>query len=200
MFMNNFLLGQIYSLNPFDLLGKGAFDQVYTGNNLLTNEKVAIKIESKNKKDSFLYNEYCIYKNLQGGIRIPRIYDFEFRPNFNTLIMQKLGPSLEVLFKSCKKKFSLETTLKLGINILSRLEFIHERNIIHRDIKPDCFLLGENMNKSTIYLIDFGLAKYYRNKNNNRHIPYETNQTLIGNFMYASASSLKGVAKVEEMI
>ena len=104
--------------------------------------------------------------------------------------MQKLGPSLEDLFKSCNKKFSLETTLKLGINILSRLEFIHDRNIIHRDIKPDCFLLGENLNSSILYIIDFGLAKYYRNKNNNLHTPFEINQTLIGNIMYASISSL----------
>lgn len=109
--------------------------------------------------------------------------------------MQKLGPSLEDLFKSCNKKFSLETTLKLGINILSRLEFIHDRNIIHRDIKPDCFLLGENLNSSILYIIDFGLAKYYRDINNNLHIPFALNQTLIGNIMYASISSLQGIAK-----
>ena len=75
------------------------------------------------------------------------------------------------------------------------MEFIHDKNIIHRDIKPDFFLLGENFNSSIIYLIDFGLAKYYRNAITNKHITYQTNQTLIGNIKYASISSLKGIAK-----
>lgn len=132
---------------------------------------------------------------MQGGIGIPKIYHYENNAYFNSLVMEKLGPSLEDLFKSCNKKFSLETTIKLGINILSRLEFIHDRNIIHRDIKPDCFLFGENLKSSTIYLIDFGLAKFYRNPISKNHIPYEKNQTLIGNIMYASLNSLKGITK-----
>ena len=192
---NYILLGINYLLNPFDLIGKGAFGQVYAGENIFTKEKVAIKIESKSKKDAFLYNEFCIYNNLKGGLGIPKIYHFEEKPNYNALVMQKLGPSLEDIFKSCKKKFSLETTIKLGINILSRLEYIHDKNIIHRDIKPDCFLLGNISNSSIIYLIDFGLAKYYKNEYTNKHIPYQTNQALIGNIKYASISSLKGIAK-----
>ena len=192
---NEMLLGNQYLLNYYNLLGKGAFGQVYEGKNAFTGEKVAIKIESKNKKDSFLYNEYCLYKNLQGGIGIPKIYHYENNAYFNSLVMEKLGPSLEDLFKLCNKKFSIETTIKLGINILSRLEFIHDRNIIHRDIKPDCFLFGENLKSSTIYLIDFGLAKFYRNPISKNHIPYEKNQTLIENIMYASLNSLKGITK-----
>ena len=132
---------------------------------------------------------------MQGGIGIPKIYHYESNAYFNSLVMEKLGPSLEDLFKLCNKKFSIETTIKLGINILSRLEFIHDRNIIHRDIKPDCFLFGENLKSSTIYLIDFGLAKFYRNPISKNHIPYEKNQTLIGNIMYASLNSLKGITK-----
>ena len=186
-------IGNLYSFNIYNLIGKGAFGDVYEGKNNLTNERVAFKIESKISKESFLLNEFKIYKNLQGGKGIPKIYYFEINYHYNALIMQKLGPTLEYLFHRCNKRFSLETTLKIGKIILSRLEFIHGRNIIHRDIKPDCFLLGQNSESSTIYIIDFGLSKFY--KENNKHIPFAKNKNLVGNIMYSSISSLQGIEK-----
>ena len=84
--------------------------------------------------------------------------------------MDLLGPSLEDLFNYCKRKFTLLTTLMVVDQMVSRIEFIHGRNFIHRDVKPDNFLIGRGSKKNQIYAIDFGLAKRYRDPRTGLHI------------------------------
>jgi serine/threonine protein kinase len=82
------------------------------------------------------------------------------------LIMDSLGSSLEDLFQRCHKEFSLQTTLQIASQLIDRIEYIHSKNLIHRDIKPDNFLIGKGNNKNIIYAIDFGLAKKYKDYRN----------------------------------
>ena len=185
---NEIIIGDSYILDKSKLLGKGGFGKVFLGINKNTGEKVAIKLESKSLKFSYLLNEYKVYAELSGGIGIPKIFWKGSQENYNILIMELLGPSLENLFIHCDKKFNLATTLKIGIQILNILEFIHNKGYIHGDIKPDCFLIGKE-GSYNIYIIDFGLSKKYIDPKTGCHIPFSIGNLFVGNYKFASIHS-----------
>lgn len=108
------------------------------------------------------------------------------------MVMDLLGPSLEDLFQKCGRKFDLKTTIRIGIQIITRLEFIHSKKFIHRDIKPENFLIGTHQNCDKVFVIDFGLSKKYIQKNG-EHIPYKDNKSLTGTPRYASINSHLGI-------
>lgn len=112
---------------------------------------------------------------------------------FHVMVMDLLGPSLEDLLQSCKRSFDLKTVLMIAIQMIKRIEKVHEERIIHRDIKPDNFLIGgTETTKDNVYIIDFGLAKCYKNSEG-EHIPYKDGKNLTGTARYASIATHKGI-------
>ena len=130
---------------------------------------------------------------MQGGVGIPTIYWYGVEREQNVLVMDLLGPSLEELFQYCRQRFELKTVLMLADQMISRVEFIHAKNFLHRDMKPDNFLIGTGRRSSEVFIIDFGLAKKYRDPRTNQHIPYREGKNLTGTARYASINTHMGI-------
>ncbi|ESN93313.1 hypothetical protein HELRODRAFT_115704 [Helobdella robusta] len=174
-------------------IGSGSFGDIYLGTDVVTAQEVAIKLECAKTKHPQLHIEGKIYKLMQTGVGIPTIKWSGTEGEYNVIVMELLGPSLEDLFNFCSRKFSLKTVLLLADQLISRVEFIHSKNFIHRDIKPDNFLMGLGKKGNLVYIIDFGLAKKYRDSRTHQHIPYRENKNLTGTARYASINTHLGI-------
>ncbi|CAM8993551.1 unnamed protein product [Rhodiola kirilowii] len=174
-------------------LGSGSFGEIYLGTNIQTNEEVAMKLESVKTKNPQLHYESKLYKILQGGAGIPYTKWFGVEGDYTVLVMDLLGPSLEDLFNFCSRKFSLKTVLMLAEQMINRVEYVHSKSFLHRDIKPDNFLMGVGQHISQVFMIDFGLAKKYRDTSSHLHIPYKENKNLTGTARYASMNTHLGI-------
>lgn len=108
------------------------------------------------------------------------------------MVFELLGPSLEDLFTYCGRKLSLKTVLLLADQLIQRIETMHKKGYIHRDLKPENILMGLEENASTLYLIDYGLAKKWKNSNGD-HIPTKEGKSLTGTARYASANTHLGI-------
>lgn len=91
-------------------------------------------------------------------VGIPQIYHFGQEGLHNILVIDLLGPSLEDLFDMCGRKFSIKTVVMTAKQMLTRVQTIHEKHLIYRDIKPDNFLAGRPGSKvaDVIHVVDFG--------------------------------------------
>ncbi|KAI8069456.1 kinase-like domain-containing protein [Gongronella butleri] len=175
-------------------IGEGSFGVIYEGTNLLNNQQVAIKFEPRKSEAPQLRDEYRTYKIMAGSVGIPSAYYFGQEGLHNILVIDLLGPSLEDMFDLCGRRFSVKTVAMLAKQMINRVQTIHEKNLIYRDIKPDNFLIGkpDSTYANNIFMVDFGMAKLYRDPKTKQHIPYRERKSLSGTARYMSINTHLG--------
>lgn len=168
---------------------------------------VAIKFEPRHSDAPQLRDEFRAYRILAGCRGIPAAYYYGQEGMHNVLVLDLLGPSLEDLFEWCGRKFSIKTTCFCAKQMIARVRSIHEHDLIYRDIKPDNFLISQYQrvlpdgttyksyagscdgDPNLIYMVDFGMAKQYRDPRTKAHIPYRERKSLSGTARYMSINT-----------
>ena len=207
---DKFILNGIYRI--IKMVGCGAFGEIHLAYDVNMKALRAIKFEMANHKNPQLKHEYSVLEQLNKHdstnnssqpqnvvgtdtfTGVPKVYYFDrLEHKYNFMVMEFLGPSLGDLFQLKERNFGMETVLMLAIQILTRIEYIHEKGFLHRDIKPENFVIGLNEKSNLVYLIDYGLSKRYKDKNSGQHIPYRENKQLVGTVRYASINAHLGI-------
>lgn len=191
-----------------EMIGRGAFGDVYRGEHVLTKKKVAVKLSpagtEKQRQRSLLIDEARVCKLLcPGGPRgvppdidssgVSRVYWYGQQGEFHCLIIDLLGPSLSELFNYCGRRFTINTVLRLGEQMVTRIEYLHSKHLLHNDVKPENFLLGTGQQSGTVFVIDFGLAAPFRDPLTLQHEKYKDGTSFAGTPRFSSRNLHMGI-------
>ncbi|KAJ3413110.1 diacylglycerol O-acyltransferase 1 [Chytridiales sp. JEL 0842] len=180
-------------------LGQGSFGVVYAGTETSSGIQVAIKCEISAVPRPQLENEYCIYDILKGMEGIPKVYYYGTEGPYHVLVMERLGPTLKDLMRaSPATRIPIRTIVYIIPQLIRRIQSIHAKGIVLRDVKPEQFCVGragdDITDRPTVFLIDFGLSGSYKDADG-RHIrnpkPIK-NAPRTGTARYASLNVHKG--------
>jgi serine/threonine protein kinase len=182
-------VGEDYPLDK--LIGKGSFGYVYKGKHRVTGEYFACKAEKKSMSNKErLRAEYNLYKTFRKKKVecVPHVDTYLTTKEWNLMMMQLLGQSLDKVFTNNDSKLDLGTVMKIGLQMIDGLEEIHNTGVIHRDIKPNNFMFGrkEIEEDAKLYIVDFGLSKLWKDNRTGMHISQKSGRSMIGTARYAS--------------
>ena len=173
------------------LIHSSGFAYVYEGIDVKNNIPVALKLENIKSRFNILESEAYILMNVK-GFGIPKVISYGRHKIYNVLVEELLGKSIGTIFDGMRAdKFNLKDICMMAIQSLERLEYIHSKLVIHRDIKPHNLVIGKN-DPNIIYLIDFGLSRKYRSSRTGKHIKFNNLKLTYGSLRYLSIHGNKG--------
>lgn len=175
-----------------DFIGAGSFGKIASVLDIQNQEMYAMKLESLHARAPQLEIEHRLYQKFAGSPNFPKVYYYGVEEGYKIMVMDLLGKSIEDYCSKLRHRFSLKTVLMLADQMLSAVEYMHKLSLIHRDIKPDNFMMGAGANSSNLYIIDFGLSKEFQNPITHSHIPFRQKLNLTGTARYASINALSG--------
>jgi casein kinase 1 len=173
-------------------IGSGSFGEIYSAEDTTSHRWVAVKLESNRVRVPQLAYEARLYEIFAGGTGIPRLFWSGPSDLCRGLAIELLGESLADLLAKCNRRLTVKSVLMLADQMISCVQFIHNKNFVLRDIKPENFVMGIGARASQVFVIDYGLAKKYRDQNTHAHIPYVEGKSLTGTARYASITALRG--------
>jgi len=175
-------------------IGEGTFSDIFCGTDIYSHQQVAVKVESAQSKSSLVMYESRVYRCLSGGVGIPKVHWYGVGEPYNILVTDLQGPTIQNLFVSMDE-FGSELLLALAKEILDRIEYVHSKDFIYRDVKPENFAFGKDFELKTglkLHIIDFGLAKRYTYPKTNQHIAMRRNAGVKGLSLFASHRARQG--------
>ncbi|KAJ9463249.1 Casein kinase I-like protein 3 [Diplonema papillatum] len=172
-------------------VGSGTFADVFEARNRIKDPSVRYCLKVETRAREKLAAEYATLKTLSGSLYLPTCYEFFPQGSANVLVLDLMGPSLDAIIKKGCGTLSPGTVSTIAVNIMSCMQFIHDRGFLHRDIKPHNFVLGRKGGWDRIYIIDFGLAHRFVTSTGD-HIPFTTGKSFVGTERYVSVGAHKG--------
>lgn len=209
------LIDNEFSYSSNVVISKGNTHDIFIGNIIKDNSQCAIKTEEISTSSPQLEHEYTMLSALHDKKckNIPKVYKYSKKGSKNILIMELLGHSIEKLFSLCNYKFSFTSSLLIIEQMLDIIKSIHSNDIIHRDIRPEHFIYDKASSSdiikpalddglpvdinplSKMYLIDFGVSKYFIDQETHKHIAFKNKKDFQGSAMYSSVWSHLGAEK-----
>ena len=156
-----------------------------SGVDIQSNEDVAIKLVF-NKYFEMARWEWDTHVKLSSGVGIPRARWIGSEEDYQTLVFDLLGPTLEDLLNYCGRRFTLKTLLLLADQAISRIQYIHSKRFIYCDIKPENFMMGIGRRGNVLHVTDFGITRMACDPS--RDTPYRT-RCFVGSHRYASINA-----------
>eukprot|EP00928_Gymnodinium_smaydae_P063976 TRINITY_DN47425_c0_g1_i1.p1 TRINITY_DN47425_c0_g1~~TRINITY_DN47425_c0_g1_i1.p1 ORF type:complete len:324 (+),score=35.01 TRINITY_DN47425_c0_g1_i1:51-1022(+) len=152
---------------------------VFRGVDIETGVDVAVKLEAVKSTHLRLFNEVKICKLLEGAPGVPTVHWYGIDGEYFVAVFDLLGPSLQDLFRYCGCKFSLNTVLLLADQMITCVERVHSRGIVHRAIEPGHFAMGLKSKANDVHLLDFGYAKQYQVAGSQKHVLIDKDHPLM---------------------
>ncbi|KZP33568.1 kinase-like protein [Athelia psychrophila] len=171
-------------------LGSGFSGSIFRAVHIHTRQVAALKMQYVNHECPTNKYERGFFQGLQGGEGLPLLYSSGVEGIWDYLVIELLGPSLDMLFrKSGLASMDLRSVCSIAVQLIARLQFMHHRGILHRDIQLGNCVIGLGTKSTMIYMIDFGFSKRYIDPNTNRHLPDDRRpRDFIGNYWFSSVA------------